>query len=1668
MCRAAQLRREPNSPTDLLSRIVLAVAAAAWTSSAILWLDGSDFQPVLGPYHFCTYSIDAVGAALVAVLMALVLRPSWLAAMAGLAVAATVAAKPICAAVQRAPEPAEPVAAQLTATGAAMLALLSSLLALRQRSSTAPVKLLDEQLLPEAAAAAAPPPRPGLLSMFTFAWVFPLLRRGYDKQLDHASLEALWPQDDLSNVAVAWGRGWAHTKRVRPLFFASCGRLFLAQTLCRLASDAAMLAQPLLLQAFLAAFVQDATAPWSVGAAYGAALVGCLLLQSVFNEQMFFIGERLALQCRGAIVCLLYRKALTLSCAARDQLGHGDVLTRMSVDAKRVVDLLPWLPYTWGCAVQLVVVVVLLAFQVRWAVGFGMLVVVALLPPAGLVIAATYKLEESLMKRRDERTKLMSELLRAIKGVKAAALEGPLTRRVDEVRGRELRTLRAVRFLGGAQGFFWSAMPALLVSATFAAYILLPPRWSCGEPPPGATRCTVTPSMAFTTTTLLNMLHFPLMVMPYVVSELLNAKVSVGRLLELLLAEDAPSVVRAPLPPMLAPASSSAAASAAAAAASDAPTTEPLTAPPGGLDASVALNLSNATFSWAGAGTDDNDEATPATAPPAAAAPDDDDDAAPASAPVAAARSTTALRGVSLTIERGQMVALVGAVGSGKSALLLALCGELGLREGEATPADEAVAYSPQDAYIRNGSVRDNITFGAPFDARRYARVLHGCALLDDLAALADGDATLVGERGLTLSGGQKQRLALARCCYSEAPVVALDDPLSAVDRTVAEHLHQHALRGLLRGRTLVVATHHLAFIDAFDLVVVLDKGRVLRQGSAAQLAADGLDLHALVAKADAEEASAASTSADADAGGGEGAGDGAVAAGGASGDAAEVTAAAAKPPSPPKRGAGADESKQRIRTDEARVAWRAWLLRSGEREAAAALNSADSAGGGTAEITASLAPGPPPQLPMPLAAVKALASSAASDVAAASSSSPARAAATMAAAIEAAEAAEVAAELAQEDDEERAQGAVRLAVLAHYMRGAGGWCVVVPMVALFLIEQLLERGTALWLARWSEQDLALTTNSSSNSSSSSSSAELQPLYVYLGLSLAQGGCTLVMLFIAAHAGWLASRSLHRQLYASVLGGRQAWFDATPSGRVLNRFTRDTEKVDENVPNSLEGAAWQLLGVVGMVAVLAGVTRLFALALVPLLFCYARLCALYRPSGRELERLEAVASSPLFQLFSEALSGGPLIRAARAVTYHEQRHARALRKALRAKFNLMSAQQWLDLNVELLGCGLAATVVVYAIVDRVLSGADSGGDDDGGGDGGGGGGGGGGMAMGGSASAGFVGLALSYALGISWSLQGTLRTLLQTELDLVSVERNLQYCTDIPQEEGGGGGGGGGSGGGSGGSGGAVRSLTRVTVAPPESWPARGEVQFEDVRLRYRPELPLALRGVSFTLAAGERVGVVGRSGSGKSSLVAALLRLVEPEGGRVLIDGVDAGGVLLRTLRSAVGTVMQDPVLFSGDLRYNLDPAAERADAELAHAAHRVRLYPTTAEASAALNETVGEAGENWSAGQRQLICMARALLRRCRVLVLDEATSSIDAETDAAVQGALRVAFDGVTGLTIAHRLETVMDSHRVFVMHGGHLVEAGPPQELAADPSSRLASLLAAREHGEAGEA
>nr|XP_002124642.4 multidrug resistance-associated protein 5-like [Ciona intestinalis] len=307
----------------------------------------------------------------------------------------------------------------------------------------------------------------------------------------------------------------------------------------------------------------------------------------------------------------------------------------------------------------------------------------------------------------------------------------------------------------------------------------------------------------------------------------------------------------------------------------------------------------------------------------------------------------------------------------------------------------------------------------------------------------------------------------------------------------------------------------------------------------------------------------------------------------------------------------------------------------------------------------------------------------------------------------------------------------------------------------------------------------------------------------------------------------------------------------------------------------------------------------------------------------------------------------------------------------------------------------------------------------------------------GETSASFAGLALSYAVTLTGMFQVCVRFSVETESYFTSVERVNEYITTCPSEQ----------------------PVDKQTKEIPKNWPHKGEIRFKNICMRYRPDLPLVLKNVSLTIKQKEKIGIVGRTGSGKSSLGTVLFRLVELSSGSISVDGVNIGEIELKDLRKNLSIIPQDPVLFVGTVRYNLDPFDQYSDEEIWKALERTHMKPTISELPDKLETEVVENGENFSVGERQLLCMARAILRHSKIIMLDEATAAIDSETDSLVQDTIREAFADCTMLTIAHRLNTVLTSDKILVMDDGEVAEFDNPASLLADPLSHFSKMIVA---------
>uniref|UniRef100_H0VFM4 ATP-binding cassette sub-family C member 10 n=1 Tax=Cavia porcellus TaxID=10141 RepID=H0VFM4_CAVPO len=626
--------------------------------------------------------------------------------------------------------------------------------------------------------------------------------------------------------------------------------------------------------------------------------------------------------------------------------------------------------------------------------------------------------------------------------------------------------------------------------------------------------------------------------------------------------------------------------------------------------------------------------------------------------------------------------------------------------------------------------------------------------------------------------------------------------------------------------------------------------------------------------------------------------------------------------------------------------------------------------------------------------------------------------------------------------EESKKEGAVALHVYRAYWRAVG--CVLALVILLSLLLMQATRNAAdWWLSYWISQ-LRAGGNGSGEvpaSATQGPSGLFSPklllfspaslctpvfplptvapngssdvsfyLTVYATIAGINSLCTLLRAVLFAAGTLRAAATLHCRLLRRVLQAPVSFFDSTPTGRVVNRFSSDVACVDDSLPFLLNILLANAAGLLGLLAVLGSGLPWLLLLLPPLSIVYYRVQRHYRASSRELRRLSSLTLSPLYTHLADTLAGLPVLRAAGATYRFEEENQHLLELNQRCQFASCATIQWLDIRLQLIGAVVVSAIAGIALVQHQQ----------------------------GLANPGLVGLVLSYALSLTGLLSGLVSSFTQTEVMLVSVERLEEYSRDLAQEPQG-------------------RRL-QVHHPPPQlaSWLTQGSVEFQDVVLVYRPGLPHALDGVTFRVQPGEKLGIVGRTASGKSSLFLVLFRLVEPSAGRVLLDGVDTSQLDLTELRSQLAIIPQEPFLFSGTVRENLDPWGQHEDRALWQVLEQCHLSEVVVSIGG-LDSEVGERGRSLSLGQRQLLCLARALLTDAKILCIDEATASVDQKTDQLLQQTICQRFANKTVLTIAHRLNTILNSDRVLVLHAGRVIGLDTPTSLHDQGHSMFQQLL-----------
>ncbi|KAF1762571.1 hypothetical protein GCK72_010833 [Caenorhabditis remanei] len=549
----------------------------------------------------------------------------------------------------------------------------------------------------------------------------------------------------------------------------------------------------------------------------------------------------------------------------------------------------------------------------------------------------------------------------------------------------------------------------------------------------------------------------------------------------------------------------------------------------------------------------------------------------------------------------------------------------------------------------------------------------------------------------------------------------------------------------------------------------------------------------------------------------------------------------------------------------------------------------------------------------------------------------------------------------------------------------------------------------SLWLSDWSNENAELKKRGgvSGNSSYEDEMISVETrLIVYAGF----GGLEMLLLalaFTVLTIGSLrASYRLHAPLIHSLLRAPISFFDTTPIGRIINRLSRDLDVIDK-LQDNIRMCTQTLLNACMILVLISISTPIFLLCAAPLILIYYFVMIYYIPTSRQLKRLESANRSPILSTIAESIHGASSIRAFDKTDRTTSALASNVDKFAQCRYLSHMSNRWLATRLELLG----NTTVLFASLSATLSTKYFG------------------------LTPGMAGLSVSYALTITEVLNICVRAVSEIESNIVSVERVNEYQKLEPE----------------------APWIVEGSLENEEKWPSKGKIELNKFSMRYRKNLPMVLKEIDLKIEGGERIGIIGRTGSGKSSLTMALYRMIEAESGTIRIDDVEIDSIGLHQLRSKLIIIPQEPVVFSGTLRFNLDPFNQYLDDQIWRCLDICQLKQFAQEDEKTLDRHIAEGGKNMSVGERQLLCLCRALLRGARIVILDEATASVDTVTDGIVQRAIRQHFPQSTTISIAHRLDTIVDSDRIVVLDAGRVAEFDTPSNLLLNPDSLYSQLL-----------
>jgi ABC-type multidrug transport system fused ATPase/permease subunit len=821
-----------------------------------------------------------------------------------------------------------------------------------------------------------------------------------------------------------------------------------------------------------------------------------------------------------------------------------------------------------------------------------------------------------------------------------------------------------------------------------------------------------------------------------------------------------------------------------------------------------------------------------------------------------------ALKNINFTIKEGEFVCIIGEVGSGKSSLIQALLNNMiQINKDESRVIiNGSISYVPQEAWIQNDTLRNNILFYLPYDANKYYHILEICELKPDLESLIGGDMTEIGEKGINLSGGQRARINIARALYNNKDIYIFDDPLSALDANVGKNIVRNCIKEYLEDKTRILITHALQHVYYADKIYYMKKGKIIWEGDYKSL------LNQEFFK----------------------------------------------------------NFQQKVNRNVKR------------RKTILSMNDLKIRRTKSFEFKDSTV-------------VKRL-----------------------------------------YKDEKKEVGIIKSKVFFMFFSYMGGFLTFVLLILVLCIWQSLKIYSDIWLGYWSEHQ--------------KEKSNLYFFSIYAFISITSTIFNFLRTKIITKGSLNCSMNLHFKMITSLIKAPINLFhDKVPKGQIFNRLSKDLTTVDTYTMYwfmTLTAFGSSFFGAISV----CGLFQYQSLFILPLFLIFSWLLSrFYMNCSRELNRLEGISNSPILNMINEAISGKITIRAFNYQMLYIKNFQKRIDENYKINFYINSIYQWYIFCLNFLEFIFLSCLICISLIYKEKFDTKT------------------------------IGLLLTYSIVIQEDLIEFLSSFSNFENTMTNMERSLSYTKIISERP-------------------QILKCDRGLL----NWPSKGEIIFENLCAKYRSDTELVLKNVSLSIKAGEHIGLVGRTGCGKSTLALCLARIIEPQSGKIYIDDVDITSIGLKKLRENLTIITQETTILDGTLRYNFDPRGEHNDKEIYKVLKKIGFDDFVKKKKFKLNHQISENGSNLSIGEKQLICITRAILKKSKIVILDEATASIDFKHEEIVQKAIDQLLKNSTLISIAHRIKTVLNSDKILVLENGEVKEFDKPDVLLKQKNSYFSEL------------